>query len=80
MINAAYKLAKANRSYYKIKKATADYRIEKAKKHLDKVDKGLENAISKNKATREIFFSKEDTIKEGDNIFTKMEKLQKKNK
>jgi len=77
-IDASYKLAKANKSYYKIKKATADYRIEKAKKHYDEVKKIRDNSFRDITVTQNILNSKKKVIAAGDNIFTRSRKLQEK--
>jgi peptide methionine sulfoxide reductase MsrA len=78
--DAAYKLAKTDRSYYKIKKTTADYRIEKAKKHFDKIREILDVVISERNAAKNLLFFKQDNIKKGDNIFTRLRKRQEENK
>jgi hypothetical protein len=76
--DASYKLAKANKSYYKIKKATADYRIEKAKKHYDEVRKIRDNSLRDITVTQNILNSKKKVIASGDNIFTRSRKAQEK--
>jgi peptide methionine sulfoxide reductase MsrA len=78
--DAMYKLAKVDRSYYQTKKSSANHRIEKAKKHFDKVRKILDIVIPEHNAAKDLLFSKEDTIKEGDNIFTRIRKRQEENK
>jgi hypothetical protein len=72
--DASYKWGKVTRSYCKNKTTNADYKIEKAKKHHDKVTRKLDVVISEHNAARDLLLSKEDTIREGDNFFTRVVK------
>lgn len=73
--SAAYKLAKVDRSYYKVKKSVADYKIEKAKKHYDKMKESLNVAVAELNTASDLLFSKKEAIQAGDNnIFTRAKK------
>lgn len=73
--SAAYKLAKVDRSYYKVKKSVADYKIEKAKKHYDKMKESLNVAVAELNVASSLLLSKREVICAGDNIFTRAKNL-----
>jgi intein/homing endonuclease len=79
-IKALYKLGKVKRNHYKNKESGTDYKIEKAKKHFDAVCKAYDIAIAKVLAAENIYIAKAKIIGEGDNIFTRIKKLQEGNK
>jgi tetratricopeptide (TPR) repeat protein len=69
---AVYKLAKTDRSYYKVKKTTADYRIEKAKKRFNKTKEALKIINNQQTEAVNFLFLKKDAISKEDNIFTRV--------
>jgi tetratricopeptide (TPR) repeat protein len=78
--DALYKLANADRNYYKVKKADADYRIDKAKKRVDEISKTLDDIRADTNVVFDLYIAKAKAIGKGDNIFTRVEKHQEANK
>ncbi|MDR2645352.1 MAG: hypothetical protein LBB44_05195 [Endomicrobium sp.] len=68
VIDALYKLAKTDRNYYKIKKSDV---IDKAQKRYENLKTDVSDADGKFFSSKQILNDKLQTIRNGDNIFTR---------